>query len=146
MASVAGLVAWMGLVTMVAGLHTWAVRPGRECIVLDVAMAINAQSFFLGMKPMGDLHNSHVLQVGLLAPGDGPVAAETVIVRQVVAGRKLAGDNLSPGCVATYAGHGSGMDAGREPHRWRALILVAAQAEEGVGGSEPDEAQAGDGC
>jgi hypothetical protein len=123
----------MGLVAVIAGLHLRAVGPGRVRIVLDVEMAIDAQSFFLGMELMGDLHNPHALQVGLFPPGDAWVAAETVFIHQVITAEIVAGDDLSGLCMAIRTSNRCRMNAGRKPHLSWMLIPVTAQAVKGVG-------------
>jgi hypothetical protein len=124
MANIAGLGARMDLMTMIAGLHGGTVGPGRERIVFDIAMTIDAESFFLGMKLMGDLHNPDALQVGLFPPGDALVAAETVFIHQVITGEIVEGDDLSGLCVAIRTGNRCRMNAGREPHLGWILITV----------------------
>ena len=69
MALIAGLRAGMGLMAMVTSFHRGTVGSGRELIMLNIAMAIDAESFSLSMKLMGDLHNPDVLQVRLFPPG-----------------------------------------------------------------------------
>ena len=99
----------------------------------QIAVAVDAKSFFLSMKFMGDLHNPDVLQVRLFPPRDGWVAAETAIVHKVLTGRKLAGEDLSGLGMAIRAGNRCRVDAGGEPHLYRILIFMTAEAEKGVG-------------
>lgn len=86
MALIAGLGARMSLVAMVTSFHARPIRSRREQIVFNVAMAIDADSFFFGMNLMGNLHNPDILQVCLFSPGEGRMAAETVLVHQVITG------------------------------------------------------------
>lgn len=133
MADIAGLIPRMGLVTLITGLHLWTVGPGRLRIVLDVEMAIDAQSFFLSMELMGDLHNPHALQVGLFPPGDAWVAAQTVFIHQVITGEIVEGDYFSRLCMAIRTGNRCRMNAGRKPPFGWILIPVTTQAVKGVG-------------
>jgi hypothetical protein len=95
MALIAGLSARMSLVAIVTSLHARPIRSRRKCIVFNVAMTIDAEGFFLGMKLMGNLHNSDILQVRLFSPGEGRMAAKTALVQQVITGRKPAWNDLS---------------------------------------------------
>jgi hypothetical protein len=110
-AFVAGLGARMGLVALVTSFHARPVRSGRECVVFNVAMAIDAKSLFFTMKLMGDFHNPDILQVNLFPPGDGWMAVETLIIHQIITGIKLAGKDLPGLCMAIRAGNRCRMDA-----------------------------------
>ena len=145
MAFVAGLGPGMGLVALVTSFHAWPVRSRRKGIVLDVAMAIDADSFFLGMKFMGNLHNPHILQVCLFSPGNSRMAAQTTLVHQVITGRKLEGKDPSGFRVAIHTSHRCRMAAGGKPHLPGILILMTAQADKGVTRGEAHQPQTGDG-
>jgi len=66
---ITGLGARMGLVAMITGLHGGSVGPGRAFIMLQVAMAIDAQRLFLSMEFMGYKYDPDRLQVGLFPLG-----------------------------------------------------------------------------
>jgi hypothetical protein len=111
MANIAGLGARMGLVALVTSFHARPVRSGRERVMFNVAMAIDAESLFFNMKRMGDFHNPDILRLDLFPPGDGGVAVETFIIHQIITGIKLAGENLPGLRMAIRAGNRCRMDA-----------------------------------
>jgi len=111
MANIAGLGARMGLVALVTSFHARPVRSGRERIMLNVAMAIDAKSLFPDMKRMGDFHNPDILRLDLFPPGDSGVAVETSIIHQIITGVKLARENLPGLRMAIRAGNRRRMDA-----------------------------------
>lgn len=146
MTLIAGLGAGMSLVAVIASFHLRAVRAGGKGIMLDVAMAIDAQDLFLSMQLMRDLHYPHVLQVGLFSLRDRLVAPEAVVIHQVVTRRELVGDNLPGIGMAIRAGNRCRVHAGGEPLFWWILMAVAAQTENRVGRGKSDQPQARDSC
>ena len=146
MADVAGLGARMGLVALVTSFHARPVRAGRKGVVLNVAMTLDAERFLLRVKLVGDFHDPDVLRLHLLAPGDGGVAAETIIGHHIITGKKLPGDDLSGPGMAFRAGHRCRMAAGGEPHLGSLLIAMTAETEKGVARGETHQAQGRDGC
>ncbi len=61
MALVAGLIAGMGLVAVIATFHPGTVRSGRSCIVSNIAVAIDTEDIFFLMKFVGDFYNADAL-------------------------------------------------------------------------------------
>jgi hypothetical protein len=145
MAFIARLGPRMGLVAMVARLHRGPVGPRVERVVFDVAVAVDAQGFLVGVKLVGYIHDPHILRVRLLAVRDRRVAPQAVLVHQLVAGGKLSRDELAGARVAIRAGHGSGMDAGGKPKLRGFLILMTAQTEKRMGGRKPHQPKPRDG-
>ena len=145
MANIAGLGARMGLVALVTGFHARPVRSWGERIMFNVAVALDAKSLLFRVKLMGNFHNPDVGQVNLFPPGDGGVAAQTVIGHKVITGRKLAGDDLPGLGMAFRTGHRFRMAAGGKPHLRSLLITMTAKAEERVVRSEAHQAQRRDG-
>ena len=132
MANIAGLGARMGQVALVTSFHARPVRARREGIVFNVAVALDAERLLLRVKLVGDFHDPDVLRVHLLPPGDGGVAAETVIGHHVITGKELPGDDLSGPRMAIHTGHRCRMAAGGEPHLRSLLIAMTAETEKGV--------------
>ena len=140
MAFITSLCAWMGLMALIASLHGGAVGPGRTLIMDDVAMAIDAERPFLHMEFVGYKYSSDRLRAGLFPSRDGGMAARAVLVHQLIAGRKLAGNQLSRGGVTFDTGNGGRVGTGGEPHFRNFLVLMTAQAEKGVAGGKPNQA------
>ena len=93
MALVASLIAGMGLVAVIATFHPGTVRSGRNCIVGNIAVAIDTENIFFPMKLVRDFYNADALQICLLSPGNRGMAADTLAVHEIMAGRKLAREN-----------------------------------------------------
>ena len=113
--------------------------------MFDVAVAVDAQGFLVGVKLVGYIHDPHILKVGLLAVRDRRVAPQAVLVHQLVTGGEFSRDELARARVAIRAGHGGGMDAGRKPQLRRLLILMAAQTEKRMGSRKPHQPEPRDG-
>ena len=129
----------MGLMAMITGFHGGAIGPGRTLIMSKVAMAIDAKGPFLRVELMGYEYNSDGLWGCLFSPGDGGMAACTVLVHQFIVGRKLAGNDLSRGGVTLDTGDGRRVGTRGEPHLRNFLILMTAQAEKRVAGGKPNQ-------
>lgn len=140
MAFITSLRARMGLMALIARLHGGAVGPGRTLIMFNVAMTIDAERPFLHMEFVGYKYSSDSLRAGLFPSGEGGMAARAVLVHQLIAGRKLAGNQLSRGGVTFDTGNGRRVGTGGEPHLRNFLVLMTAQAEKGVAGGKPNQA------
>ena len=144
MAFITSLRARMGLMALIAGLHGGAVGPGRTLIMFNVAMAIDAEAPFSAWS-LWEKYSPDSLRAGLFPSGDGGMAARAVLVHQLIAGRKLAGNQLSRGGMTFHTGHRCRMAAGGEPHLRNFLVVMTAQAEKGVAGGKANQAQSRDG-
>ena len=136
MADIAGLGARMGLVALVTSFHARPVRARRESVMFDIAVALDAERFLLRVKLVGDFHDPDGLRVHLFPPGNGGVAAKTVIGHHVITGKELPGDDLSGPRMAIDTGHRCRMTAGGEPHLRSLRIAMTAQTEKGVARGE----------
>lgn len=139
MAFIARLGPRMRLMAMVAGFHCGPVGPGVERIVFDVAVAIETQGLFVGVKLVGYIHDPDILDVRLFAVCDRRVATKAVLVHKLVAGREFSRDELAGARVAIGAGYRGGVDSGRKPQLRGFLILMAAQTEKRMGSRKPHQ-------
>jgi hypothetical protein len=143
MAFITSLRAWMGLMALVACLHGRPVGLGGASIVLQVPMAVGASSPFLGMEFVGYEYNPDSLE-GILFPSRyRRMATDASPVHEIIAGRKLAGDEISRIGVTIRTGDGGRVDPGGKPHPRQFLVAMAAQAEKRVPGGKPNQAQCG---
>ena len=74
-ALITSLGARMRLVAVIASLHRGTVGPKGELIMLNVTVAIDAQSLILGMKLVREFHDPNLIQVRLLSSWDRRMAA-----------------------------------------------------------------------
>ncbi len=146
MAFITGLAAGMGLMAIITGFHPRTVRPGGGSIVVDVAVAIDAQGLFFRVQLMGDKDNPYGLAVGLFSVGNRGVTAEAVVIHQLIAGGKSPGNDLAPvRGVTIYAGCSGRMYPRGKPHFLGILILMTGHAEKGIGGRKTNNSQAANG-
>lgn len=141
MAFIARLGPRMRLMAMVAGFHCGPVGPGVERIVFDVAVAIETQGLFVGVKLVGYIHDPNILDVRLLAVWDRRVATQAVLIHKLVTRREFPRNEFAGARMAIRAGHRGGVNPGGNPQLRGFLILMTAQAKKRMGGRKPHQSK-----
>jgi hypothetical protein len=108
----------------------------------QISVAVDAKHFLVGVLLVGNFDHPHLFQGHLFPPGDVLMAARASLVHQFIASRKTVGKGIaSSRDVAIHAFHRSRMHPGGKPPFGNILVFVAGQAEEGVAGGKPNEAE-----
>ena len=141
MAFIARLGPRMRLMAMVTGFHCGPVGPGVERIVFDVAVAIETQGLFVGVKLVGYIHDPNILDVRLLAVWDRRVATQAVLIHKLVTRREFPRNEFAGARMAIRAGHRGGVNPGGNPQLRGFLILMTAQAKKRMGGRKPHQSK-----